>query len=206
MDFRAIGIVSLLVVLGGGTAVHAQGAAEELSYREGFWFAFGIGATHADVDCSPCGPLLPDDPWEGGRGFGLYLSMGGTLSANLLLGGELNLYGRRSTSQKRDATLGALVAVVQYYPADASGLYLKSGAGFGGSIMAGGPGLIESGGWAVQGGAGYHLDLGRRFALTPFANLVQVFSAGSPGENQGVPARGPRNPRYAQVGLGLHWY
>lgn len=48
--------------------------------------------------------------------------------------------------------------------------------------MAGGPGLIESRGWAAQGGVGYDVRLGRRFA------------------------RGPRNPRYLQLGLGFHWY
>jgi hypothetical protein len=209
MCVRAIAmvfIVSILVTLIGTTAVHAQGAAGETSYRNGFWIGFGVGATYAQIDCSTCGPLLPDDPWEGGLGSGWYLAMGSGLSANLLLGGELNLYGKRNSSLQRDATLGSLAVVLQYYPLAASGFYLKSGAGFGGSIMAGGPGLIESGGWATQVGVGYDLPIGRRFAVGPFANLVYVFSEGSVGNNQAVPAQGPRNPRYGQLGLGFHWY
>ena len=206
MDGRTVVAVSILVMLGGSTAVQAQGTAEEMWYRDGFWFGFGLGATYAQIDCSPCGTLLPDDPWEGGLGFGLYLAMGGTLHANLLLGGEINLYGKRNSSQQRDATLCALAAVLQYYPWAVSPFYLKGGAGFGGSIMAGGPGLIESGGWAAQVGLGHDLRVGRRFAVAPFASLVAVVSEGSAGKNQGSPARGPRNPWYAQFGLGFQWY
>jgi hypothetical protein len=79
-----------------------------------------------------------------------------------------------------------------------------------------GPGILAVkalfGGSAVlaaqETGAGHGHDVrfGRRFALAPFANFVQLFSEGDPGRNQGEPARGPSNPRYAQLGLGFHWY
>jgi hypothetical protein len=206
MNLRTTSSITILILLTGGTVVHAQDAAGEPPSREGFWIGFGIGATHARIDCSSCGPLLPDDPWEGGSGVGWYFALGGTLRPNVLLGGELNLYGKRNDAQQRDATLGALSAVLQYYPLGASGFYLKGGAGLGASLMAGGGGLIESGGWAAQGGVGYDVRIGRRFALTPFANIVQVFSEGDAGRNQGVPARGPPKPRYGQFGLGFHWY
>jgi hypothetical protein len=206
MDVRAVVAISIGVMLGGGTAVHGQDTPGEMSHRDGFWLGLGLGATYAQIDCNSCGPLLPDDPWEGGLGFGLYLAMGGTLHANLLLGGEINLYGKRNSSQQRDATLSALAAVLQYYPLAPAGFYLKGGAGLGGSIMAGGSGLIESGGWAAQVGVGHDFGMRRRFALAPFANLIAVVSEGSTGRNQGVPARGPRNPWYAQFGLGFHWY
>lgn len=206
MDPRANGVVALLVLLSGGSVAHAQDTAGDPPAREGFWVGFGIGATHAQIDCSTCGPLLPNDPWEGGSGFGLYLAMGGTVQPNLLLGAELNLYGKRDNAQERDATLGSLSALLQYYPSPASGLYLKSGAGMGGSIMAGGPGLIESGGWAVQAGLGYELRVHPRIAVAPFGNFVQIISEGGPGRNRGIPAQGPRNPRYVQLGLALQWH
>jgi hypothetical protein len=198
---RIICVLSILVVLG----CHVDGLAAQ-EYREGFWIGVGMGAAHGQIDCSRCGPLLPDDPWEGGGGFGLYVAMGGTAGANLLVGGELNLYGKRNSAQQRDATLAGLLAVVQFYPVAAPGLYLKGGAGFGSSMMAGGGGLIESGGWAMQGGAGYDVHLRGRFALAPFANVVQIFSQGAMGRDQGAPAQGPRNPRYLQLGIGAGWY
>ncbi len=203
---RILVVFTTLVLFGGGAGLYAQDPAVGQNQREGFWIGFGVAAAQGYIDCSPCGPLLPNDPWEGGSGFGLYVALGSTVAPNLLLGGELNVYGKRNSAQQRDATLGGLSAVAQFYPLSGSGLYLKGGAGVGGSIMAGGGGLIESGGWAAQGGAGYDVRLGRRFALAPFANFVQVFSGGAEGRNQGVPARGPRNPRYVQVGVGAHWY
>ena len=206
MKLRITGVLIILVLLGGGAVLHAQAPAAGSHYREGFWIGFGVGAAQGYIDCSPCGPLLPEDPWEGGSGFGLYAAMGRALQPTLLLGGELNVYGKRDSAQERDATLWGLSAVAQFYPLAASGLYLKGGGGLGGSIMAGGPGLIESGGWSAQGGVGYDLRLGRRFALAPFANFVQVFSEGAAGRNQEVLAQGPRNPRYVQFGLGLHRY
>ncbi len=205
MNTRVVGLLTVLVLFDAGTVLHAQGAAGQLQ-RDGLWIGFGVGAAQAYIDCTPCGPLLPNDPWEGGSGFGLYLALGRTVSPNLRLGAELNVYGKRNNAQRRDATLAGVSAVAQYHPLPGSGLYLKGGAGIGGSILAGGNGLIQSGGWLAQGGAGYDVFLGRRLALAPFANFVQVFSEGDNGDNQGVPARGPRNPRYVQVGIGAHWY
>lgn len=206
MYVRTLAVLAALVLGGGENLLYAQGAASRQDQREGFWLGLGVGAAQGYIDCAPCGPLLPDDPWEGGTGFGLYLVLGGAVRPNLLLGGEVNVYGKRSNALQRDATLGGISAVAQLYPLPASGLYLKGGAGLGGSIMAGGPGLIQSGGWTLQGGAGYDVRLGRRFALAPFANFVQVFSEGAEGRNQGESAQGPRNPRYVQVGIGAHWY
>jgi hypothetical protein len=203
---RGPGILVILALFGGSAALAAQESAAGHVQREGFWVGFGVGVGHGHIDCTPCGPLLPDDPWDGGTGFGVYLAMGVAVRTDLLIGGELNVFGKRDNAQQRDATLGGLSVVAQYYPIDASGFYLKGGAGPGGSIMAGGPGLIESGGWAAQVGVGYDLRLRRRFALAPFANFVQLFSEGDPGRNQGESARGPSNPRYAQLGFGFHRY
>lgn len=206
MYLRTVGTLILLFLLGEGAGLHAQSTAGGQDPRDGIWFGFGAGAAHASIDCTPCAPLLPNDPWEGGTGFGFYLVLGGAVRPNLLLGGAVNVYGKRNNSLQRDATLGGISAVAQFYPLSTAGLYIKGGTGVGGSILAGGPGLIQSGGWLLQGGAGYDVRLGGRFALAPFANFVQLFSAGAEGRNQGVRARGPRNPRYVQIGIGAHWY
>jgi hypothetical protein len=206
MHLRTVTILAALLLYAGDSLLHAQGAGAGEHHREGFWIGFGVAAAQSSIDCSPCGPLLSNDPWEGGSGFGLYLAMGSAVAPNLLLGGELNVYGKRNSAQQRDATLSGLSAMVQFFPLPASGLYLKGGAGLGGSILAGGPGLIQSGGWAAQGGVGYDVRLGQRFALAPFATFVQVFSEGAEGNNRGERGRGPRNPRYVQFGVGLHRY
>jgi hypothetical protein len=198
-----LALVVGLVASPAGLAAQEPPAAQ---YRQGFWVGFGLGPGHGQIDCARCGPLQPGDPWEGGSGVGFYLAMGGTPRPNLLVGGELNGYGKRNDAQSRDATLAGAGVVLQYYPLAAGRFYLKGGAGIGGSNLAGGNGLIESTGWTLQAGAGYDVLLGRRFALVPFGNLVQLFSAGEQGQNQGQVVFGPRNPRYVQLGLGFHWY
>jgi hypothetical protein len=205
MPLRTLLLAALVGLLSSPHAVAAQ-AMPGAQYRQGFWIGFGLGPGHGQIDCARCGPLLPNDPWEGGAGIGFYLAMGGTPRPNLLVGGEVNGYGKRNESQNRDATLASAGVVAQYYPITTGRFYLKGGAGLGGSNLAGGNGLIESTGWSLQGGAGYDLLLGRRFALVPFAHVVQVFSEGDQGHNQGQVAFGPRNPRYVQYGLGFHWY
>jgi hypothetical protein len=199
-------IAAFVFVAGTATGADAQGAATSPAPHDGVWFGFGAGVAHARLDCGGCGPLLPDDPWRGGIGFGLFVAVGATLSPQLLVGGELSLYGKRNRSEQRDATIGTASGVMRYYPVTTSGLYVQGGAGPGFSTLAGGPGLIESSGWALQAGLGYDIRSRGRFTITPYGGVVQVFSAGGVGDNRGSPARGPRNPFYVQVGLGLHWY
>jgi hypothetical protein len=199
-------VAALVFVAGTAAGAHAQGAATSPAPHDGVWFGFGAGVAHAHLDCGGCGSLIPDDPWRGGTGFGLFVAAGTTLSRQLLVGGELSLYGKRNGSEQRDAAVGALSAVMRYHPATTYGLYLQGGAGLGFSTLAGGPGLIESSGWALQAGLGYDIRSRGRFTVTPYGGIVQVFSAGGVGDNRGRPARGPRNPFYVQVGLGFHWY
>lgn len=177
--------------------------------REGFWIGFGLGAGNSRINCRPCGELNPDDPWQGGNGVSGYVAAGAALRPNLLIGGEANLWARRVGAQNRDATLALLSFIAQYYPLSRSALsdlYLKAGLGAGLSVLAGGSGMIEGGGWGVQLGAGYDVRLRNRLALTPFVNVVQILAPGAMGENRGEPVIGPRNPRYAQFGIGLTWH
>ena len=199
-------IAAFVFVAAAATGAHAQAAATPPASHSGFWVGFGAGVAHAHLDCGQCGPLLTDDPWRGGTGFGLFVAMGTTLSRQLLIGGEVSLYGKRNGSEQRDASVGTVSAVLRYYPVTKSRLYLQGGGGLGFSTLAGGPGLIESGGWALQAGLGYDIRSGGRFTFTPYGQFVQVFSDGGVGDNRGSPARGPRNPFYVQVGIGLHWY
>ncbi len=176
--------------------------------RRGLWIGFGLGAGSGQIDCSRCGQLEPNDPWKGGAGAAGYFAIGSTVGANLLIGGEVNVWARvkRSEGQQRDATLYLLSLHVRYHAARASGFYAKGGVGTGGSILAGGPGLIESGGWGAQLGGGYEVFLGNRLALSPFLSYVHLLSKGAAGRNRGTAAIGPDDPGYLQFGLGLTWY
>jgi hypothetical protein len=129
--------------------------------------------------------------------------LAGALRPDLVLGGELNLWVRRDDEQRRDATLALTTLVVQYHPRADIPLYLKTGIGVGASLLAGGNGLLESGGWGGQAGAGYEIRVGSRYAVSPFGNVVVLRSRGAEGRNRGEPAVGPDNPWWRQLGIGF---
>lgn len=201
-------VVVVLCVWPAANSVNAQGAAEAQQIRSGRWIAFGLGVGNGQIDCNRCGLLEPNDPWNGGNGPSGYFAAGGTLSPTVLIGGELSVWARikRSEGQQRDATLYLLALVAQYYPSRTSGLFIRGGAGVGGSTLAGGPGLVESGGWGLRAGAGYDLFVGESWALTPFVGYVGLFSQGAAGRNRGEAVEGPDDPSYLQAGLGIVWY
>jgi hypothetical protein len=183
-------------------------------YRQGFWIGFGLGPGHGQMNCRACEPLPAHDPWSGGSGYTGYFALGGTPRPNLLLGAELNGYSRMSSSSDNEANLISLSLVAQYYPSP-SRAFVKVGAGAGAynlvdyyyldSFF----GLTSAGydaiGYALHAGAGYDIMLTSRLALVPFANVVQILARDDPDPATGV-RRGPSNPRFAQLGIGLHWY
>jgi hypothetical protein len=196
----------------------AQEAPSE-GYREGFWIGFGLGPGHAQLNCSRCGTLSPDDPLNGGTGFSGHLALGAALRPNLLIGGEISVYskeGGQQTWSEREVVVASNTVVLQYYPAGDSKLFVKGGVGFGyyyvqkyhldsfmGRTASGRE--YETDGVAVQGGVGYDLLLTRRFALVPFVSAVQVLAVAEKDRTAGV-SRGPSNPRYLHFGLGVQWY
>jgi hypothetical protein len=184
--------------------------------RQGaLWVGGGAGGGHTQIDCSMCGPLAAGDPWLGGTGWGPYVSAGGAIIDNLLLGLELNEFGRAAGTSEREASIVTLLVTAQYFPLAGSGLFLKVGAGPGlyslvdyyyiSSFMGRASIGLDAGGWALQGGAGYEHLLGRKIALVPFVNVLQLIAS---GEKDGITgaAVAPSHPRYAQLGVGLHWY
>jgi len=214
-------IAGLISLLGSPATLWTQeGPATQ--YRQGLWIGAGIGPSHAQMDCSLCGSLSANDAWKGGTGYGGFFAIGGTPRSNLLLGGELNVYFRSSSTQEwdelfgreytleRETLLGTAAFVVQFYPLSAAPAFLKGGVGLGhyalltrSQVMGG---MLEfshdSNGWALQAGAGYDLLLNRRLALVPFASVVQLFTESAQWEG----GSGPSNPRYVQFGVGLHRY
>ena len=134
--------------------------------RRGFWLGLGLGAGGESFDIEP----------RNGYSDLLYrptvsLRLGGTVSQNLRLGGEvlswINDVGPAVES------LSSALFIAQLYPFSSSGLYLKGGLGIGRNAVDFDDGFDQGDtGFAGLIGAGYELRLGRRFYLNPAIDLV----------------------------------
>jgi len=162
-----IAILGVLAVAGARPA-----AAQHPQTREGFWIGFGFGYGTADLK-SPTLDSLGATGREGGAtGF---LKLGGTLSKSVLLGGEVNAWVKSESGVK--TTLGNVSAAAYFYPAPASGFFLKGGVGYG-STRVSNSGSATASGFGFVAGLGYDVRVGKNVSLTPVAN----FYFGSDGD------------------------
>ena len=185
---RTLRILALAVLL--PTAAMAQ----HPQAREGFGISFGFGAGSAGF-CDGCDAL-------GGTDLSSYLRLGGYVTPSLFLAGESNGWlGNGDTFTS--SSIGALMAVAQWYPMVDQGLYVKAGLGFSYATIATDP---STSGFAGSIGAGYDWRIGRNFALTPYINYLQQFGGsytyGSGGGDAGLDA----NVHLFQFGLGFTWF
>jgi len=152
------------------------GQAQHPQVRKGFWIGFGLGYGSADMSCDGCAST------SRATGLSSYLKMGGTLTSQVLLGGEID--GMTTTSSlglpsvgSLDAFVAAMSATVTYYPAVKSGFFVKGGAGFSMFNQTDAVNTLDGMGWGLLVGIGYDLRVGTNVSLTPVAN----FYFGGPG-------------------------
>jgi len=171
------GAVSLLL----GGAVAAQEPPRGLvevhdSQRHGFWGGLGVGAGAEAFD-------LRDGLGYSGD---LYrptvsLRLGGTPGRYLRLGGEI--LGWIDDQGNRTESITSVLFISQFYPAPATGLYLKGGLGFGRNQVDFDDGFgVGDTGFAGLLGAGWEVRVGRRWYLNPAVDLVQQRYTGRGGD------------------------
>ena len=151
--------------------------AQRTAVHDGFWISFGFGA----------GTALGDDAFDGDSKFGGagFLRMGGSLSQQLLIGGELIGWG--TDKDNTQIGRGALMFTAMYYPSPKGGFYLKGSAGFAGRSsewtvpVDGHTATIreDEGGIGLGAGLGYDIQLARNFFLTPALDFVYTGTEGN---------------------------
>ena len=174
-----------------------RGEAQTAQARQGFWIGFGFGYGGAQVSCDGCG----DASRQGGAA--VFLKMGGTLSRKLLLGGELNGWGRAENGG--GVALGNTSAAVYFYPATNSGFFIKGGLGFSSYVSLDSEGTTADGsGWGGLAGLGYDIRVGRSVSLTPVAN----FYFGQIGDvnSNGAAVLTGANQSVFDIGLGITFH
>ncbi len=172
---RLLAVCALLL----GSAGAAQ--AQDAQVRQGFWIGGGMGYGSMGLSCDGC------LEFEREGGFSGYLKLGGTLRPNVLLGVETN--GWTKSEGGATVSMGNLSGAAYWYPAPASGFFVKGGLGY--SVLDA-DGIVESreSGFGLLAGLGYDVRVGRNLSLTPVANW---FRGGFDGGSTNV----------LQFGLGL---
>jgi hypothetical protein len=176
------------------------------SQRHGFWLSVGAGAGGENYRYSN----VPG--W--GRNNDLYkpdfwLALGGTVSPNFRLGGEINGWVNYYTDSTGLGVTESLVGGLltgQFYPMRNQGLYFKGGVGISrsGTSLSGYGGYSGTStgetGFAYEVGAGYEVRLGRTVFLTPVVNYLEHRSSpgGPTGDNLGT-----LRERVLTIGVGL---
>ncbi len=169
------------IALFGTGAAAAQDAPRGLALvsegdRAGFWAGLGLGAGGESFDVRDGAGYSPE----------LYrptvsLRLGGTVSQQLRLGGEILAWiNERGPAVE---SLTSFLFIGQLYPISTAGLYLKGGAGLGRNAVdfEDGYGVGDTG-FAGLVGAGWELRVGRRFYLNPAVDLVEHRYTGRGGE------------------------
>ena len=146
-----------------GMVVVAPAAAQRPQLRQGFWISGGPSYGSLDLACTGC-------ETDRESGLTLLLALGGTLRPNLLLGGEIEGWGKEI--QGVDLTVGHVSGVLYWYPRTTSGFFLKGGVGIAGYSADAGPlGEEDDSGLGLHGGVGYDVRVGRNVSLTPTAGV-----------------------------------
>ena len=153
---RGVLAAAAILLLGGAAAAQdaPRGLVEVSDHgRHGFWGALGVGA--------------------GGEAFDLRDGAG--------YSGELQ--GWIDDQGSRTESLTSLLFITQFYPAPATGLYLKGGLGLGRSEVDFDEGFgIGDTGFAGLVGAGWEVRVGRRLYLNPAVDLIQHRYTGRGGD------------------------
>jgi len=180
--------------------ITGRSQAQAAQTHQGFWIGFGFGYGWADVSCDTCG----NGNSQGGAT--MFLAMGGTLNQKVLLGGELNGWGKwGSAVDDGGLILGNASVVAYYYPSEKRGFFLKGGVGMASYVSIDSSGTTTGGnGWGGLVGLGYDIPVGGTMSLTP----VATYRLGSIGTISNDNASFPigLDQHVFDIGLGLTWH
>jgi hypothetical protein len=141
----------------------AVGARAQAPYRGGLWADVGIGAGRLRLTCTTCAEMAA------ANGFEITVSVGGAPTRNVLLGVQGQAWTGTTGSLRQ--RVRSLLAVVQWYPWPAAGLFVRAGTGVvQGPVTpeaAGAqPASVQNTGVGFDLALGYDLPLSRHLGVT----------------------------------------
>ncbi len=160
------------------TSLHAQArrglVRVDEGGRSGFWGSFGLGVGSERLDL------------QDGNGYSdalnkpmLQVKLGGTVSQNLRLGGEVFTWF--NSNNGLNERVGHVAGIAQFYPAKKAGFYLKGSAGLAfSSVQLDAFSSTTDYGFSYGGGAGYEVPVSRNLYIVPTADFVQQTNSSGP--------------------------
>jgi len=193
---RTSHISLLLVAL--ATSLAAPLAGQRQANRPGMWLGGGLGLGWARVGCRICGA-------NRGHSLSAYAQIGGRISDQVLLGGEIEGWLRNSNSDQgrpADELMLAYSIVTYWYPSRRNLYYLKGGLGMVTYRIDDGTDRLTSSALGPQVGAGWELPVGAHFSFIPYVNMLFA-STGAEIKFNGNPFLDNASLELFQIGLGL---
>lgn len=144
-------------------ALAAGAATAQVPYRGGLWADVGVGPGRLRLTCTTCSGIAD------ANGVEVTVSLGGAPARNVLLGvqGQIWTGTTGSTTQR----VRSLLAIVQWYPWEAAGLFVRVGSGVvQGPVTpeASGaqPATVQNTGVGLDLGVGWDFPVSRHFGIT----------------------------------------
>lgn len=165
--------------------------------REGFWIGFGLGGGSIGESCSSCSTTRTG----GVTGF---VRLGGTVSQHVLLGGEVDGWGRSDNGVDRSLGVASFVAAI--YPSWSGAFFFQ--LGIGGLTYTENNGVDKVTATAPAGsiGVGYDFRVGRTLSITPFFNALASSAVSFQVNGASVPSGQDIKLNLAHIGVGLTWH
>jgi hypothetical protein len=165
--------------------------------RQGFWIGFGLGGGSIGANCVDC-----DSSRTGGvTGF---LRLGGTVSQHVLLGGEIDGWGKKQNGVT--GSMGFASFIASLYPAANAGFFLQLGLGGMSYTEDDGIDKVEATAPAGSFGLGYDFRVGHMLSVTPFLNALASSAVSFKVNGVSVPSGEDIKLNLVHVGIGLTWH
>lgn len=144
-------------------AVAARAPLAQVPYRGGLWADLGIGPGRMRLSCTTCATMAI------ANGVAITASLGGAPSRNVLLGVQAQSW--IGTTGSREQQVRSLLAIVQWYPWETAGFFVRAGTG----VVEGPvtpaqtgvqPATVQNTGIGLEMGAGWDFPVTRHLGLT----------------------------------------
>lgn len=175
VNFFLAGLAACALCLGSSAGLAGQQADTSdptaAPLRDGFHFSIGLGSASVSATCDGCDVDFFDDRLNGVSG---HIQIGGAATSRLVIAAEFMGWMKNDRPVYR--RIAALSLVLQGYPSETSGFFIKGSIGGLRAIAEDDFVRLQTDAWTAQTGIGFDIPVGG-VMLTPYVNYHRTFAA-----------------------------